>query len=83
MHALDYLQNLPGLARAQISLNAQVTPSYVSRMLCSRARFNYAPLALVVECHKHSGGQIDVLGSLKPSGTDWAALREYLNRQDL
>ena len=83
MHALDYLQGLPGIQRAQISLNAAVTPSYVSRMLCSRAKFNYAPLALVIECHKHSGGAVDVLTSLKPSGTDWKALREYLNRIDL
>jgi len=80
MHALDYLQSLSGMDRAQISINARVTPSYVARLLCSRAKTNYAPLALAVECAKHSGGKVDILGSIKESATDWGFLKDYLNR---
>jgi hypothetical protein len=83
MHALDYYQSQPGLERAKISLAARVTPSYAARMLCSRDRYDYAPLSLAIECWKHSGGGVDVLGSLKDSGTDWKALRQYLNKIDL
>ncbi len=81
MHALDYLQGLNGMTRAQISLSAQFTPSYVARLLCSREKTNYAPLALAVEGAKHPGGQVDILASIKESATDWAYIRDYLNKR--
>jgi hypothetical protein len=79
MHALDYLQGLDGKTRARIALDADVTPSYVTRLLCMRENSNYVSLSLAIAADKHSGGQVDVLGSLKETGTDWKYLRDYLN----
>lgn len=79
MHALDYLSQLKGRDRARICLNAGLTPSYVNRVLATRQRANYVSLPLAVEVAKHSGGRVDVLGSIKPETVmDWSYLRSYL-----
>jgi hypothetical protein len=84
MHALDYLQQLPGVERARISLDAGLAPAYVNRMLCTRDKVDYAPLALAVSAAKHSGGQVDIFASIKPGYTlDWGYLRTYLKKQQL
>lgn len=80
MHALDYIQSLGGIQRAQIAIDAGVSPTYVSRMLSTRDKSNHCPLSLAVSACKHSDGQVDILNSIRPDGVDWNYLKKYLRK---
>jgi hypothetical protein len=80
MHALDYIQSLTGIDRAKIAIEAGFSPSYIARMLSTRAKSNHCPLSLAVSACKHSGGAVDIIGSVREDGTDWSFLKTYLRK---
>lgn len=79
MHALDYLKRLKQSERAVIAIAAGHAPAYLNRILSTRHEADYVSIPLAVEITKHSKGETDLIGSLRPGTVvDWSYLKAYL-----